>query len=76
MANADAEIVEFHAKEDSAITKDMIKNLSLPDDANIGGIVRAGEGLLVNGDTQILPGDQVVVFCKSHALRKLEKMFK
>ncbi|MBQ1875087.1 MAG: Trk system potassium transporter TrkA [Paludibacteraceae bacterium] len=76
LANADAEIVEFHAKEDSAITKDMIKNLSLPDDANIGGIVRAGEGLLVNGDTQILPGDQVVVFCKSHALRKLEKMFK
>lgn len=76
LANADAEIVEFLAKEDAHITKDMIKNLDLPDDTNIGGIVRAGEGLLVNGDTQILPGDQVVVFCKSHALRKLEKMFK
>ncbi len=76
LANADAEIVEFQAKEGANITKDMIKNLDLPDDTNIGGIVRAGEGLLVNGDTQILPGDQVVVFCKSHALRKLEKMFK
>ena len=76
LANADAEIVEFEAKEGSCITRDMIKNLYLPDDTNIGGIVRAGEGLLVNGDTQILPGDQVVVFCKSHALRKLEKMFK
>ncbi len=76
LANADAEIVEFEAKEGAQITRDMIKNLYLPDDTNIGGIVRAGEGLLVNGDTQILPGDQVVVFCKSHALRKLEKMFK
>ncbi len=76
LANADAEIVEFEAKEGAQITRDMIKNLYLPDDTNIGGIVRAGEGLLVNGDTQILPGDQVAVFCKSHALRKLEKMFK
>lgn len=76
LANADAEIVEFEAHESSPITKDMIKNLCLPADTNIGGIVRAGEGLLVNGDTQILPGDQVVVFCKSHALRKLEKLFK
>ncbi len=76
LANADAEIVEFEAKEGAQITRGMIKNLYLPDDTNIGGIVRAGEGLLVNGDTQILPGDQVAVFCKSHALRKLEKMFK
>ena len=76
LANADAEIVEFEAKEGAQITRNMIKNLYLPDDTNIGGIVRAGEGLLVNGDTQILPGDQVAVFCKSHALRKLEKMFK
>ena len=45
-------------------------------DANIGAIVRAGEGILVNGDTQILQGDQVVVFCKSQVIRQLEKFFK
>jgi trk system potassium uptake protein TrkA len=76
LANADAEVVEFAAQEGAPITSDCIKNLDLPSDANIGGIVRAGEGILVNGDTRILPGDQVVVFCKSHALRKLERFFK
>jgi trk system potassium uptake protein TrkA len=38
--------------------------------------VRAGEALLVNGDTQLLPGDQVVVFCKSNELQRIEKFFK
>lgn len=76
LANADAEVVEFVAQEGTPITKNCIKNLDLPDNANIGGIVRAGEGILVNGDTQILPGDQVVVFCKSQVLRKLERFFK
>ena len=76
LTNADAEIVEFYAKEGSLVTKYTVKNLDLPTDANIGGIVRAGEGILVNGDTQIIAGDLVVLFCKNHILRKLERFFK
>ena len=76
LTSADAEIVEFEAKEGSLITRRKIKDMDLPDEANIGGIVRAGEGILVNGDTQILPGDLVVVFCKSHVIRNLERFFK
>ena len=76
LTNADAEIVEFYAKEGSKVTKDKVRDLDLPDEANIGGIVRAGEGILVNGDTQIIPGDTVVVFCKSHVIRNLERYFK
>ncbi|MBQ4390834.1 MAG: Trk system potassium transporter TrkA [Paludibacteraceae bacterium] len=75
LTSADAEMVEFMATEDSKIIKDKIRNIRLPEDANIGGIVRAGEGILVNGETEILPGDKVVVFCKNHAIRKLEKFF-
>ena len=76
LTSADAEIVEFEAKENSAITKSKVKDLDLPKEANIGGIVRANEGVLVNGDTQIIPGDLVVIFCKSHVIRNLEKLFK
>ena len=76
LTSADAEILEFEAKEGSLITRHRVKNLDLPDEANIGGIVRAGEGILVNGDTQILPCDLVVVFCKSHVIRNLERLFK
>ena len=76
LTSADAEIVEFYAKEDSLSTRYLVKQLDLPDEANIGGIVRAGEGVLVNGDTQIIAGDLVVVFCKSHVIRNLERFFK
>ena len=76
LTSADAEIVEFFAKEGSLITKHKVKDLDLPSEANIGGIVRAGEGILVNGETQIIAGDTVVVFCKSHVIRNLERFFK
>ena len=76
LTSADAEIVEFEAKEGSLVTKHKVKDLDLPSEANIGGIVRAGEGILVNGDTQIIAGDLVVLFCKSHVIRNLERFFK
>ena len=75
LTNADAEVVEFMAEEGSRITRHKIRDLNLPLDTNIGAIVRAGEGILVNGETQVIPGDQVVVFCKQHVLRQLERFF-
>lgn len=76
LTSADAQIVEFMAEEGSRITRCQIKRMGLPQDSTIAGIVRAGEGILVNGDTQIVQGDKVVVFCKSHVIRKLERFFK
>ena len=76
LTSADAEIVEFYAKEGSLITRHKVKDLDLPDEANIGGIVRAKEGILVNGETQIIAGDLVIVFCKNHVIRNLERYFK
>jgi trk system potassium uptake protein TrkA len=76
LTSADAEIVEFYANEGSLITRRKVRELNLPDEANIGGIVRAGEGILVNGESQIIAGDLVVVFCKNHVIRNLERFFK
>lgn len=76
LTSADAEIVVFIAKEGSRITHNKIRDMQLPEDTNIGGIVRAREGLLVNGETQVIANDQVVVFCKKHVLRRLEHFFK
>ncbi|MBR4263616.1 MAG: Trk system potassium transporter TrkA [Paludibacteraceae bacterium] len=75
LTSADAEIVEFVANEGSLITRRKVRELNLPDEANIGGIVRAGEGILVNGESQIIAGDLVVVFCKNHVIRNLERFF-
>ena len=76
LTSADAEIVVFIAKEGSRITRAKIRDMELPEDTNIGAIVRAGEGVLVNGETRIIANDQVVVFCKKHVLRRLEHFFK
>jgi len=76
LTSADAQIVEFIAMENSRVTKDKIKDIDLPNDVNIGALVRDGVGILVNGDTQIIRDDLVVVFCKASAIRKLDKFFK
>ena len=41
----------------------------------IGGLVRQGEGMHVNGMTQIQEGDSVVVFCQNMFIKKLDKYF-
>lgn len=38
-------------------------------------MIRNGEGVLVTGDTLIRPGDDVVVFCLSMMIKKIEKFF-
>ncbi len=72
---ADAEVVEFVAKTGSKITRSKIRDLRLPDQVNIGGYVRNGEGFIVNGNTVIQPNDHVIVFCVSSAIRKIENFF-
>ncbi|MDD2286366.1 MAG: Trk system potassium transporter TrkA [Paludibacter sp.] len=75
LTSADAEVVEFMAKNGSKITKSKIKDLRLPDNVNIGGYVRNGEGYIVAGETIIEAGDHVICFCVSSAIRKIENFF-
>ena len=72
----DSDVAELVAAEDSKVTKKPVKALGLPSGVAIGGLVRRGEGMLVNGNTQIQAGDSVMVFCHEHQLGKLEKYFK
>ncbi|MDR2841435.1 MAG: Trk system potassium transporter TrkA [Paludibacter sp.] len=75
LPSADAEIVEIGVKEGDKITKKQIKHLRMPSDVNIGGYIRNGVGMIVNGDTQILPGDHVIVFCKASEHTPLKGLF-
>lgn len=72
---SDAVVVEFLVKAGDRITKARIRDLRLPENVNIGGVVREGKGHVVNGNTVILPGDHVVIFCKATDIRQLEKFF-
>ena len=72
---ANADVAEFKVKEGSRITKKTIKDMGLPKGITIGGLIRNGEGMLVTGNTVILPGDHVVVFCMGMMIKKAEKFF-
>ena len=72
----DAEVAEFTAAEGSKVTKKPVKDLGLPQGATIGGLVRNGVGMLVNGNSRIEAGDSVMVFCHEAKLNNIEKFFK
>ncbi|MCR5270205.1 MAG: Trk system potassium transporter TrkA [Prevotella sp.] len=72
----EADVAEFIASEGSKVTRHTVKELGLPFGVTIGGLVREGKGMLVNGNTQIMPGDSVMVFCHEQKLNKIEKYFK
>ena len=75
LMSANADVAEFIAKEDSKVTQKPVKDLGMPIGVTIGGLVRNGEGMLVSGNTQIEPGDSVMVFCHNINMKKIEKYF-
>lgn len=75
LALTDAEVAEIEAKPKSKITRAAVKDLNLSRDMTIAGLIRNGQGMLVNGNTIIEAGDHVVVFCLSGAIHKVEKLF-
>jgi len=75
LMSANADVAEFVAKDGAKVTKLPVKDLKLPTDVTIGGLVRQGEGMLVNGNTRIEAGDHVVVFCHGVNMKTLEKYF-
>lgn len=71
----DAEVMEFYVKEGNKICAAPIRNLELPKDAFIGGVVRDGKGIVTLGDFHVKPGDRVVVFCMPESLAEIESFF-
>ena len=41
----------------------------------IAALIRDGKGMLVSGNTEVQPGDHVVVFYLSGSIHKVEKLF-
>lgn len=75
LMTVNADVAEFNARPGSRITRKKVRDLDFPPEAELGGLVRDGEGMLVNGETQIQPGDTVVVFCHGTNISRIEKYF-
>ena len=73
---ADADVAEFDVVEGALVTREPVMKLKLPKGIALGGLVRNGEGILINGSTQIQAGDRVVVFSRTALFRELDHYFK
>lgn len=72
---ANADVAEFTAAPGSKITSKLIKDLRLPLTANLGGLIRNGKGMLINGMTQVQAGDKVVAIVIDNDLKPLSSLF-
>lgn len=72
---ANADVAEFNVIEGARITRSQVKDISFPRGVTIGGLIRNKEAIIVTGNTQIQPGDHVVVFCLEGMIKTIEKYF-
>lgn len=72
----DADVAEMQVPEGARITRCPVRQLGLPQGIALGGLVRDGQGILINGNTQIQAGDVVMVFCHEQDMKRVEHFFK
>ena len=73
--NVDAEVFEFEVQKNAKITRKIIKELKIPREAIIGGVIRDGKALMSFGDFQLQSGDKAIVFCLPEAISIVEDLF-
>lgn len=72
---ANADVAEIIARPNSRVTKKEVKKITLPKNVTLGGLIRNGEPMMIDGETMIEPYDHVVVFCLEDTLREAETLF-
>ncbi len=73
--DSEAEVMEFIVKPNSPATKSTVSQLSFPDDAIIGGVVRGDKVFIAEGSTKIQAYDRVVVFSLPSAIGRIGRFF-
>lgn len=75
LTGTDAEVAEFVVKPNARATRGRLKDLHFPPNALVGGIMRGNSSFIAVGDSQIAPGDRVVVISMGSSMDRLEKFF-
>ena len=75
LMGSDAEVLEFIVKPNSPATKNWIRDLGLPEDVIVGGIVRGDKVFIAVGSTEINAYDRVVVFAMPASVARIGTFF-
>lgn len=73
----EAEAIEVLAQASSTIVNKPLSQINFPKDAIIAAIIRPDDEIVIpQGSDMIIPGDRVIIFTLSSAVRKVEKALK
>ena len=71
----EAEVIEFVIHKNNRMTRLPIKDLHLPKNALIGGVIRGKESVIPSPDFVLKLRDKVIVFAMPDDIAQIEKMF-
>lgn len=72
----DADVAEIEVLEGARIARGPIKDLKLPSDLTLAGLIRDGAGCIISGSTQLRAGDRVMIIFRPGALLKVRSLFR
>ena len=75
LGETDAEVLEVVAALNSPITGRPLSEMSLPEGVSIGGVVGINGVTIAQGNTQVEPGDTVVVLTLGKHRKAVSKLF-
>lgn len=75
LTGSEAEVLEFIVRPNSPATKASIKDLRLPPDTIVGGVVRGDKVFIASGEMELHAYDRVVVFSMPDSISKIGYYF-
>lgn len=72
---SEAELIEMEADPGSPIASGPLKSIKFPKAALVGALLRDGVMTIPTGDTEIQPGERVIVYALPDAIPQIEKLF-
>jgi len=72
----DAEVIEFEIHKKNRLLRNCIKDLHLPINSIIAGVIRGEQSIIPDGDFIFEIQDKVIVFALPEAIHQVEEIFK
>ncbi len=75
LKEGEAQVLEFKVTKKSRLVSKKIKKANFPGNSVVGAIVRNGKVTIPSGEEEIMIGDRLIVFARTDAVPKLERLF-
>jgi len=75
LALPDAEMIRLEINPGSKVTEALVRDLKIPAEITFAGYIRDGQSYIVNGNTQLKPGDHLLVVCLQGGFQKAQTLF-